>query len=64
MPTYKYRCEECGEVIKISHKMNEEKTPGKCNKCGSAKLSRIFSLGGISVKGTSSCPDGTCPWSN
>jgi len=60
MPTYKYRCEECGEVIEISRKMKEEKTPDKCNKCGSTKLSRIFSPVGVSVKGTSSCPDGTC----
>jgi len=60
MPTYKYRCEECGQIIKISCKMNEEKTPDKCNKCGSTKLSRIFSPVGIFVKGGSLTEGSTC----
>jgi putative FmdB family regulatory protein len=60
MPVYKYLCEECGGITKISRRMSEEKAPDKCSQCGSTKLRRVFSLVGISVKGTSSTEASTC----
>jgi len=60
MPMYKYRCEDCGGITKISRRMSEEKAPDKCTQCGSRKLSRVFSPVGISVKGASSPEASTC----
>ncbi|MBA7708940.1 hypothetical protein ES703_117845 [subsurface metagenome] len=66
MPMYKYLCEDCGGITKISRTMTEEKTPDKCIQCGSAKLRRVYSPVGISVKGASSteagssCDSGLC----
>jgi len=66
MPMYKYLCEDCGEITKISRGMTEEKTPDKCIQCGSAKLRRVYSSVGILVKGASSmeagssCDSGLC----
>ena len=60
MPVYKYLCEECGGITKISRRMSEQKPPDKCIQCGSRKLSRVFSPVGISVKGTSSPETSTC----
>ncbi len=53
MPTYKYLCEECGGITKISRRMTEDKTPDKCIQCGSTKLRRAYSPVGMSVKGAS-----------
>jgi putative FmdB family regulatory protein len=60
MPVYKYLCEECGGITKISRRMTEQKTPDKCIQCGSRKLSRVYSPVGISVKGASSTEISTC----
>lgn len=51
MPEYKYRCEDCGEVITIRRRMSEEKTAGKCPQCDGMNLHRVFFPVGISVKG-------------
>ena len=65
MPTYKYSCEDCGRITKISRKMTEDRTPSKCIQCGSASLRREYSAVGMSVKGASpmeacsSCPGDT-----
>lgn len=66
MPMYKYLCEDCGEITKISRRMTEDKIPDKCIQCGSTKLRRVYSAVGISVKGASSmeagssCDSGLC----
>ena len=60
MPMYRYLCEECGEITRISRRMIEEKVPDKCTQCGSRKLSRVFSPVGISVKGDSSTEASPC----
>ena len=66
MPMYKYLCEDCGKITKISRRMTEDKTPDKCIQCGSAKLRRVYSSVGMSVKGVSSmeagssCDSGLC----
>ncbi len=54
MPTYKYLCEDCGEITKISRRMTEDRTPDKCIQCGHTKLRRVYSPVGMSVKGASS----------
>lgn len=60
MPVYKYLCEECGKITKISRRMLEEKAPDKCIHCGGTKLRRVYSPVGISVKGASSTEISTC----
>ncbi len=60
MPVYKYLCEECGKITKISCRMTEKKTPEKCIQCGSTELRRVYSPVGISVKGASSTEASTC----
>ncbi len=54
MPTYKFSCEDCGGITKISRRMSEDKTPDECIQCGSTKLRRVYSSVGMSVKGASS----------
>jgi len=60
MPMYKYLCEDCGGITKVSRRMTEQKTPNKCTHCGSRKLSRVYSPVGMSVKATSPAEDSTC----
>jgi len=66
MPMYKYLCEDCGGMTKIFHRMTKDKTPDKCIQCSSAKLRRVYSSVGMSVKGASSmeagssCDSGLC----
>jgi len=51
MPTYEYKCETCGNVTEIFHRIDES-PPGTCEKCGSA-LRKIFIGGaGIIFKGS------------
>ncbi len=58
MPTYKYSCEDCGGITKISRRMTEDRTPSECIQCGSTSLRREYSAVGMSVKGAS--PPGAC----
>ena len=53
MPTYKFSCEDCGGITKISRRMSEDKTPDECFQCGGTKLRRVYSSVGMSVKGAS-----------
>lgn len=49
MPTYEYRCKDCGTTIEVNMSM-EEKAQGPtitCAKCGSTKLTQVF--GGFSM---------------
>ena len=44
MPTYEYRCEECGEMFEQRESIAEhEAVNPKCPKCGSEKVVRAFS---------------------
>lgn len=50
MPTYSYKCEECGYVFERFHAMRENFT-GECPAC-SGKIKRLIGSGaGIIVKG-------------
>ena len=71
MPLYEYECENCGEVVEILWRSEEDEKGMKCSVCGSSELHRklsAFSAGtGSSSFGRSgsagSCPTGTCPLS-
>ncbi len=49
MPTYEYRCPQCGEVIEIMHSMNDE-SERTCEACNSA-LERLISRSSFALKG-------------
>lgn len=49
MPTYTYRCAECGEFDWI-HPINT--MIDNCPKCGSLEISKVFGKVGISFKGS------------
>ena len=70
MPTYEYRCADCGEVFELERPVSERDSEATCPKCGSKRTSRMLSKGIIligleSQKGSSSacttCTTGTCP---
>ena len=45
MPTYEYKCEDCGNYFEVRATM-EEKTRGlelSCDNCGGKKLEQVFS---------------------
>lgn len=52
MPTYDYKCDDCGNVFELFHGMSE--TPdAKCSSCGSIKVKKMISPGsGILFKGS------------
>ena len=42
MPTYQYRCEQCGEVFEHAERLAEHETAHpNCPKCGSEKVQHI-----------------------
>lgn len=44
MPTYEYRCEDCGETFQRMETVAEhEEAKPSCPKCGSDKVARVFS---------------------
>ena len=63
MPTYDYKCKECGEKFSVKHSMND-KTKILCPKCN-GEAEQMISLGGIAFKGSgfyvndnsNSCPN-------
>ncbi|HXA28289.1 MAG TPA: FmdB family zinc ribbon protein [Candidatus Angelobacter sp.] len=50
MPTYGYRCQECGEEFDVWQRMSDE-AKADCPKCGAAGK-RLFFPAGIVFKGT------------
>jgi putative FmdB family regulatory protein len=58
VPTYEYKCEQCGNIFEVRHSMNEN--PGVlCPKCKSG-TQRIITGGSgfiLKTKGTSSISD-------
>jgi putative FmdB family regulatory protein len=51
MPTYEYKCEECGELVETFQKMSDE--PLKiCPKCGGHLRRLIFGGTGLIFKGS------------
>jgi|APTNR8051073442_1049403.scaffolds.fasta_scaffold23601_3 putative FmdB family regulatory protein len=50
MPTYEYRCNECGEHFDVEQRMTDDALEIH-DKCG-GKLSKVFSSAGIVLKGS------------
>ena len=50
MPLYEYRCESCGDVFEIIHKISEA-APTKCEKCGKGPMERLLSKSSFALKG-------------
>ena len=54
MPTYQYRCKQCGEEFEKVQSFSDDSTP-KCPGCGTRSkknISKVFSAVGISFKGS------------
>jgi putative FmdB family regulatory protein len=59
MPIYEYRCEGCGKVSSfLVRSVEAHKTPS-CPKCGTAGMSRVFSLFATSPKSGGSSRGGS-----
>jgi len=43
MPTYDYKCKECGEVFELFRHLSEIDGAVKCPHCGSIKTQKLFS---------------------
>jgi putative FmdB family regulatory protein len=50
LPTYDYRCRDCGNTIEVIHSMLED-GPSTCERCG-GPLQRILHPAGIIFKGS------------
>ena len=48
MPTYDYKCKECGKVFEVFRRFSDYDKEIKCPNCGSDKAERIFSVPQIS----------------
>lgn len=52
MPTYQYRCSECGHELEALQKMSDDALK-TCPKCGKDALERVISAeGGFMLKGS------------
>lgn len=54
MPTYQYRCKQCGNEFEKVQSFSDESTP-KCPSCGTRSkknISKVFGQVGISFKGS------------
>jgi putative FmdB family regulatory protein len=51
MPTYDYRCEACGHVFELFHRMSEDPTPD-CPECGQSCERMISGGAGLIFKGS------------
>jgi putative FmdB family regulatory protein len=48
MPTYEYKCKECGKVFEVFRRFTDYDKEIKCPNCDSDKAERIFSVPQIS----------------
>lgn len=71
MPIYDYKCNECGNVYDILHKVRELKDDVICPSCGAMDHTRLISAPSVRMGGKSSpmnfgegdvppCADGGC----
>ena len=44
MPTYDYKCKECGKVFEVFRRFSELDKEVNCPNCGSEKAERVFSI--------------------
>ena len=70
MPTYDYRCDQCGTVYDIFHKVREVEEDVVCPNCSSTRHTRLLSAPSIKGSasreelppcGDASCCGGSCP---
>jgi putative FmdB family regulatory protein len=50
MPTYEYRCRECGELLEVVQSFSDDPLT-ECPRC-SGPLRKVFNSVGISFKGS------------
>lgn len=48
MPTYDYKCKECGKVFEVFRRFSDYDKEIRCPDCGSEKSERVFSIPQIS----------------
>jgi putative FmdB family regulatory protein len=48
MPTYDYKCKECGNVFEVFRHFPELTKEVKCHNCGTEKTERVFAIPQIS----------------
>ncbi len=71
MPIFDYRCDDCGSVYEILHKVREKAEDVVCPSCGSTHARKQMSAPAVSMGGTSpsesssgsfgnSCSNGMC----
>ena len=63
MPTYDYRCVECGTTYEVFHKVREVEEDVVCTSCGSMKHQRLISAPRVSMGSAPDAPpcgDGSC----
>jgi putative FmdB family regulatory protein len=51
MPTYRYECQKCEEVLEVFHGMSD-KPKTKCPTCGGKLVRLIGTGGGVILKGS------------
>jgi putative FmdB family regulatory protein len=47
MPTYEYKCKDCGEKFDEVKKVEEYETKGVCPKCKSQNTQRVFNFASL-----------------
>ncbi|OQB24222.1 MAG: Zinc ribbon domain protein [Firmicutes bacterium ADurb.Bin182] len=61
MPTYPFRCRQCGIEFEVFLSIKEKETKGPvCTSCGSGDLVRLYSNVNVNTKTTQSCPHHGC----
>jgi putative FmdB family regulatory protein len=63
MPIYDYRCDECGKVYDVFHKVKEVEEDIVCPECSSKKHTRLLSAPSISMGSSQDvppCANGGC----
>ncbi|MBD3184248.1 hypothetical protein GF312_18330 [Candidatus Poribacteria bacterium] len=51
MPTYEYKCNNCGEVREVLHLKTSDMESISCPDCGSGDMKRLISAANVSTKG-------------
>jgi putative FmdB family regulatory protein len=64
MPVYDYRCERCGMLYDVYHKVKEIKEDVVCPSCSSREHTRLMSVPSLSVAGKTSGDVGSCECGN
>lgn len=60
MPTFDYRCQACGTVYEVFHKVREVVEDVVCPSCHSTAYQRLMSAPMVQTAGMESGSDSTC----